>query len=94
MSSRTLPEEWAKLAAEDVKGKPVESLIKKSPEGIEVKPIYTAEDVKGLDVAQIPGVFPYTRGVRATMYTAKPWTIRQVRLLRTAVLARSLRYRC
>jgi hypothetical protein len=43
--STALPEQWAKLAAEDLKGKPVDSLVWKSPEGIPIKPIYTKEDV-------------------------------------------------
>ena len=74
-----LPAEWTKLAAEDLRGKPADALVWKTPEGIDVKPVYTAADVDGASVPQIPGVFPYTRGVRATMYTVKPWTIRQVR---------------
>lgn len=79
VATKPLPAEWAKLAAEDLKGKPAEALVWKTPEGISVKPVYTAADVDGLEVSQVPGVFPYTRGVRATMYTVKPWTIRQVR---------------
>jgi hypothetical protein len=43
-----LPEQWAKLAAEDLKGKSVDSLIKTSAEGIPIKPIYTAEDTKNV----------------------------------------------
>lgn len=72
-----LPAAWAKSAAEDLKGKPVESLIWQSPEGIPIKPIYTKEDVASVEVPQLSGEFPYTRGVRASMYTVKPWTIRQ-----------------
>lgn len=45
-TSTPLPPEWVKLAAEDLGGKPAESLVWKSPEGIAVKPVYTAEDVK------------------------------------------------
>jgi methylmalonyl-CoA mutase len=65
---------------QDLKGKPIEALVWRSPEGIPVKPIYTKEDTKSLDVAQLAGVHPYTRGVRASMYTVRPWTIRQVRV--------------
>ena len=47
-------------------------------EGITVKPLYTAEDVAGLpQMGEMPGVAPFTRGVRATMYAGRPWTIRQ-----------------
>jgi hypothetical protein len=46
LSAVPLPPEWCKLAEEDLKGKPVTSLIRRSPEGIDIKPIYTAEDVK------------------------------------------------
>lgn len=77
-TATSLPSEWTKLATKELKNKPVDSLIWKSPEGIDVKPIYTAEDTKDLNVAQLSGVFPYTRGVRATMYAARPWTVRQV----------------
>lgn len=42
-----------------------------------MKPVYTKEDTDGAN-AEIPGAFPYTRGPHATMYTQKPWTIRQV----------------
>ena len=60
-------------------GKTAESLIWKSPEGIDVKPIYTQDDIADVPVSQLSGVYPFTRGVRATMYTVRPWTIRQVR---------------
>ena len=46
--------------------------------GIELKPIYTAEDVNSLKIDQESGKFPFTRGPYATMYTHRPWTIRQV----------------
>lgn len=42
-----------------------------------MKPLYTEEDLKSIDVSQYPGIFPYTRGPYATMYTQRPWTIRQ-----------------
>ena len=74
-----LPAKWEQLAAEDLKGRSSASLVRHSPEGIDVKPIYTAEDTAGLPgVADaLPGVYPFTRGIRATMYTVRPWTIRQ-----------------
>jgi methylmalonyl-CoA mutase len=57
---------------------PVEDLSWHTSEGIVVKPLYTQADLEGLDLAdEVPGKFPYTRGPYATMYTQKPWTIRQ-----------------
>ena len=69
-----LPENWVKLATKEIKRDP-STLIKDTLEGIKIKPIYTSADVK--EAKPVAGVFPYTRGVHATMYTAKPWTIRQ-----------------
>ncbi|MBE0555476.1 MAG: methylmalonyl-CoA mutase [Rhodobacteraceae bacterium] len=69
---------WAALAAKELKGAAPESLNWQTLEGITVKPLYTAEDVAGLpQMAEVPGVAPFTRGVRATMYAGRPWTIRQ-----------------
>lgn len=69
---------WEALAGKELRGRPLESLNWDTPEGIVVKPVYTAEDLTGLDhVGGMPGVNPYTRGPRATMYTGRPWTIRQ-----------------
>jgi methylmalonyl-CoA mutase len=64
--------DWQKLAGKEVKGK---DLTWHTPEGIEVKPLYTAEDVT-VDPG-LPGFAPFTRGVRASMYAGRPWTIRQ-----------------
>src|SRR5688572_29813201 len=66
-------EQWDALAAKEVKGK---DLIWQTPEGIAVKPLYTQEDLDGWDPG-LPGFAPFTRGVRASMYTGRPWTIRQ-----------------
>ena len=72
------PEEWRTLAAKELGGKPVESLTWQTPEGIAIKPLYTASDLERLDhVDSLPGFAPYLRGVRATMYANRPWTIRQ-----------------
>lgn len=69
---------WEALAGKELRGRPLENLNWDTPEGIVVKPVYTAEDLTGLDhVGGMPGVNPYTRGPRATMYTGRPWTIRQ-----------------
>jgi len=65
-------EDWQAAAAKEVKGK---DLTWHTPEGIAVKPLYTAEDV-AVDPG-LPGFAPFTRGVRASMYTGRPWTIRQ-----------------
>ncbi|MCP1336168.1 methylmalonyl-CoA mutase [Futiania mangrovi] len=73
-----LPEDWAKLAEKELKGKSPESLTWTTPEGIAVKPLYTAADLEAMGHEDtLPGVFPFTRGVRATMYANRPWTIRQ-----------------
>ncbi|MBP1884242.1 methylmalonyl-CoA mutase [Sinorhizobium mexicanum] len=69
--------DWATLAEREVKV-PLEDLVWHTPEGIPVKPIYTAEDMQGVDhLGTLPGFAPFTRGPRATMYVGRPWTIRQ-----------------
>eukprot|EP00029_Vermamoeba_vermiformis_P010957 TRINITY_DN590_c0_g3_i1.p1 TRINITY_DN590_c0_g3~~TRINITY_DN590_c0_g3_i1.p1 ORF type:complete len:765 (+),score=305.67 TRINITY_DN590_c0_g3_i1:62-2356(+) len=73
-----LPSKWVELAKKEVKGLEPESLIKTHASGIKIKPIYTAEDIKQVpDLNTLPGEFPYMRGPYATMYSVKPWTIRQ-----------------
>jgi methylmalonyl-CoA mutase len=74
----TTKEEWAKLAQKELKDKPLDSLTWNTLEGIPVQPLYTAEDLDGLDhLGSLPGFAPFTRGPRATMYAGRPWTIRQ-----------------
>ncbi len=69
---------WASLANQELKGRDPESLNWQTLEGIVVKPLYTAEDTADLlHMGGVPGVAPYARGVRATMYAGRPWTIRQ-----------------
>ena len=69
---------WAALATKDYKGKTPDDQVWMTPEGIPVKPLYTADDLEGLEhVDTFPGLSPYLRGPRATMYTGRPWTIRQ-----------------
>ncbi|MBK6855090.1 MAG: methylmalonyl-CoA mutase [Microthrixaceae bacterium] len=68
---------WKALAAKDLKGRDPETLTRTRPEGIDVKALYTAADVQDLDTDTLPGLAPFTRGVRATMYANRPWTIRQ-----------------
>ncbi len=70
--------DWEKLARHDLRDQPLDSLNWQTLEGITVKPLYTAEDVAGLpQMGELPGIAPFTRGVRATMYAGRPWTIRQ-----------------
>ncbi|NBV59919.1 MAG: methylmalonyl-CoA mutase [Rhodobacteraceae bacterium] len=71
-------DQWRKLAEKELRGKPLEDLTWKTLEGIEVQPLYTAEDTADLPhMGSVPGVGPFTRGVKATMYAGRPWTIRQ-----------------
>jgi methylmalonyl-CoA mutase len=78
MSKHHDRKKWEELAAKQMKGKPLDSLNWKTPEGIEVKPFYSAEDVEGRPhVNTLPGFPPYVRGPMATMYAGRPWTIRQ-----------------
>ena len=70
--------DWEALAARELKGKDPAELAWETPEGIAVKPLYTAADLEALeDQPGLPGFAPYTRGVRATMFANRPWTIRQ-----------------
>ncbi|HEY0028657.1 MAG TPA: methylmalonyl-CoA mutase [Allosphingosinicella sp.] len=64
---------WDAAAAKEVKGK---DLTWRTVEGIDVKPLYTAEDTADIDPG-LPGFAPFTRGPYASMYTGRPWTIRQ-----------------
>ncbi len=76
--SHRFPPEWAARAQKELKGADADSLIWDTPEGIPVKPLYTAEDLEGLEhVHALPGAPPYVRGPRATMYAGRPWTVRQ-----------------
>jgi methylmalonyl-CoA mutase len=69
---------WAALARRDLKGRDPESLTWNTLEGIAVRPIYTRADLEGLEALDsLPGAAPYLRGVKATMYAGRPWTIRQ-----------------
>ena len=69
---------WKAEAEKQLKGKPLESLNRNTPEGIELKPLYTAEDLEGLEYTNsMPGLEPFIRGPQATMYAGRPWTIRQ-----------------
>ncbi|MBN9086171.1 MAG: methylmalonyl-CoA mutase [Reyranella sp.] len=70
--------DWEKLAAKELRDKPLSSLDWTTPEGIVVKPIYTAADLENLETTgTLPGFPPFTRGPKATMYAGRPWTVRQ-----------------
>ncbi|ASM71494.1 methylmalonyl-CoA mutase [Pseudosulfitobacter pseudonitzschiae] len=70
--------DWRTLAEAELRGRPVDDLTWKTLEGIDVQPLYTADDLKDVThLGTIPGAAPYTRGVKATMYAGRPWTIRQ-----------------
>ena len=70
--------QWRALAEKELRGKPVDDLTWTTLEGIRVKPLYTEADTEGLThMGGLPGVPPFTRGVKATMYAGRPWTIRQ-----------------
>ncbi|MBT9247403.1 methylmalonyl-CoA mutase [Gemmobacter fulvus] len=71
-------ESWRKLAEKELKGRTPDSLTWNTLEGIAVKPLYTEADTANLPhMGTVPGLAPFTRGVRATMYAGRPWTIRQ-----------------
>jgi methylmalonyl-CoA mutase len=72
-----LDSEWQELARKQLRGKdPAETLTWSTPEGLDVKPLYTIEDLEEVE-KEIPGKYPFTRGPYPTMYTQRPWTIRQ-----------------
>ncbi|MBV6636649.1 MAG: methylmalonyl-CoA mutase, partial [Mameliella sp.] len=73
-----LPESWRETAEKELRGRPLDDLTWNTLEGIAVKPLYTAADIEGLPhMGTLPGAEPFTRGVKATMYAGRPWTIRQ-----------------
>ena len=70
--------DWQQLAQRERKGHSVDELVWQTPEGIAVKPLYTAEDTAGLPHQDsLPGFAPFKRGPKATMYAGRPWTVRQ-----------------
>ena len=69
---------WRTAAEKELRGKSLEDLTWQTLEGIDINPLYTPEDVSGLDhMNSLPGQEPFVRGVRSTMYAGRPWTIRQ-----------------
>ena len=70
--------DWESLAQSELKGRAPEELVWKTPEGIDVKPLYTTSDLDDMDcLGSLPGFAPFTRGPKATMYAGRPWTLRQ-----------------
>ncbi|MDX5367145.1 MAG: methylmalonyl-CoA mutase family protein, partial [Alphaproteobacteria bacterium] len=82
MANKKTLRDWEAAVEKQTKGAGSSSLVWQTPEGIDVKPLYTAEDLErisadGFDANTLPGFAPYTRGPQATMYVGRPWTIRQ-----------------
>ncbi|MBW9113596.1 methylmalonyl-CoA mutase [Rhizobium cauense] len=76
MTKKTLGD-WQALAEKELRAAP-DALVWNTPEGIDVKPLYTEADIAGAEhLGSLPGFAPFTRGPRATMYAGRPWTIRQ-----------------
>jgi methylmalonyl-CoA mutase len=70
--------QWRELAAKELRGQDVDALVWTSPDGLRLRALYTAADLEGLEcVDTLPGMFPFLRGPRATMYANRPWTLRQ-----------------
>ena len=70
--------QWQSAAEKQLKGKSIDSLNTETPEGIELKALYTADDLAKLEHTNtMPGLDPFIRGPQATMYAGRPWTIRQ-----------------
>jgi methylmalonyl-CoA mutase len=71
-------ERWRELAKKELGGKDPEELTRVTPDGLRIRPLYTAADLEGLALTDsLPGLFPFLRGPRATMYANRPWTLRQ-----------------
>jgi methylmalonyl-CoA mutase len=88
-------QKWIDLATKESKGKSPDALSWMTPEGIPVKPLYTAHDLEKLShVNSLPGFPPYTRGPKATMYAGRPWTIRQYAGFSTAKESNEFYRRC
>ena len=69
---------WSALARKELRDRDPDTLIRETPDGLRIKPLYTAADLEALEWADtLPGTFPFLRGPRATMYSNRPWTLRQ-----------------
>ena len=82
-SQETLHQRWRQLAEKEIKNAEMKDracadFLQRTPEGIDIKPLYTREDLERIaDLDTLPGLPPYTRGTKATMYAGRPWTVRQ-----------------
>ncbi|MET0118335.1 MAG: methylmalonyl-CoA mutase [Sedimenticola sp.] len=77
-SSTPTIDDWSKQAEKELRGRPLEELTWNTPEGIDVKPLYTADDLASVThTDSLPGFAPFVRGPRSTMYAGRPWTVRQ-----------------
>ncbi len=95
MSEHPDKQKWVDLATKELRGKPLESLNWMTPDGIAVKPLYTAEDLESMQhLNTLPGLPPYVRGPKATMYSGRPWTIRQYAGFSTAKESNAFYRRC
>ncbi len=71
-------ERWRELARQELGGKSPDEIGRVTPDGLRIQPLYTARDLEGLALTDtLPGLFPFLRGPRATMYANRPWTLRQ-----------------
>src|SRR5210317_1289474 len=95
MAKQSDTKKWKDLATKELRGKPLAALDWMTPEGIPVKPLYTAEDLEGMvHLNTLPGYAPYVRGPKATMYAGRPWTIRQFAGFSTAKESNAFYRRC
>lgn len=69
---------WSSLATKETRGRSPQAMVWQTPEGIAVKPLYSAADLENIDfLDSMPGFAPFTRGTKASMYAGRPWTVRQ-----------------
>ncbi len=88
-------DDWESRAQEELGDGATAALTWTTPEGLQIKPLYTAADLDSLDhLNSMPGFPPFTRGPRATMYTGKPWTIRQYAGFSTAEASNQFYHKC
>jgi methylmalonyl-CoA mutase len=86
---------WRELARGELSGRDPDELRSRSPEGVELEPLYTSDDLEGLPfLDSVPGAPPFLRGTRATMYAGRPWTIRQYAGFSTAEESNAFYRRC
>lgn len=91
----TLPEEWKKQAQQEIRSTDLQKLDWQTLEGFSLSPLYTLKDLTlNSQDRSLPGAFPYTRGVKATMYTGRPWTVRQYAGFSTAEATNEFFHSC